>query len=126
MKLGDVLESVANAASIRNLAGGASLLGLAACGAPPPPASTISANPYGNVYATPVQNMPGDCLLETERGGSMRGTYGVQTYGEWEEKCKYSNDRRVREQSMGAEMAEDFMRDAVRQTQRQLLRELRY
>lgn len=90
-------------------AGGVSLLGLAACATPP--ASTVSTSPSGAIYTTPITDMPGDCVLTTDRRGTLQGTFGVQTEGSWREKCGYSNNPRTRQGVL--DVAVDNMRDVT-------------
>ena len=114
MKLGKILADAA---------GGASLSVLVAGCAPPnePPATYATIYPGGAPITTPITNMPGDASLTVRRSGPTYNNAG-QVDGEWRLRESYSNKERVREQSLGAEIAEDFMRDAARKTQRELLK----
>lgn len=96
-------------------AGGVSLLGLAACATPESPSS------YGGVYGgqfqrTEPQGLPGDTTIKYR----TREQYVTPTGKEVTitETSTYSNKERYREQSMGAEIAEDFANDMAREVRR--------
>ncbi|NCC22824.1 MAG: hypothetical protein EOM26_10250 [Alphaproteobacteria bacterium] len=114
--------------SLNNLQRGAiglSFLTVAGCTATTGP--VLNDTVGGGMQSSPVQNLPGECTVVTQREGSVTGNRQMVPLGDgkWEERCVYSNSRRQRDEGTAGvlrkfpgEVADGVSREVSRGVQR--------